>query len=329
MTTQETFLVTGGMGCIGAWTLAHLIKDGRNAVSFDISTQRQRLDLLLTPEEQRAITFVHGDLTNFSQVRETLETHNITHIIHLAALQIPFCKADPVMGARVNVIGTLNVFEATRRTGISHLAYASSVGIYGPPEEETGQNHAPSCIAAPKRPPTTLYGVYKIANEETARIYWQDHHVSSTALRPYIVYGPGRDQGLTSDPTKAILAAIVAKPFRINYGGVAQYHFVSDVASQFIEAALRPLDGAYGFDLGTAPHTMEEFVSIIRHIKPDAEITYAANVQLPFPICDGRKLKHHFPQIVQTPLREGIEKTISHFERCLADGQITDPSAML
>jgi nucleoside-diphosphate-sugar epimerase len=316
MTDQEIFLVTGGMGCIGAWTLAHLVKQGRRAISLDISTQRRRLDLLLTPEEQRAITFVQGDITNFSQVLDVFETYNVTHVIHLAALQIPFCKADPVMGARVNVVGTLNIFEAARRAGMGHLAYASSVGIYGPPEEQTN-----SLSTASKRP-QTLYGVYKIANEGSARIYWQDHQVSSTALRPYIVYGPGRDQGLTSDPTKAILAAVVGKPFHINYGGIAQYHFVSDVALQFIEVALNPLNGAYSFDLGTAPHTMEEFVKIIRHYKPEAEITYEADVQLPFPTCDGRELRHYFPQMVETSLTEGIEKTIAHFEQCLIDGRM-------
>ncbi len=312
MIDRETFLVTGGMGCIGAWTLTHLVKQRRSAVSLDISTQRDRLDLLLTPEEQHAITFVQGDITDFSQVLDIFETYNVTHVIHLAALQIPFCKADPVMGARVNVVGTLNIFEAAHRAGISHLAYASSVGIYGPPEDS---------LSAPKRP-QTLYGVYKIANEGTARIYWQDHQLSSTALRPYIVYGPGRDQGLTSDPTKAILAAVTDKPFHINYGGIAQYHFVSDVALQFIEAALNPLNGAYSFDLGTSPHTMEEFVSIIRHYKPEAEITYEADVQLPFPTCDGHEFRHHFPQVVQTSLTEGIEKTIAHFEQCLTDGRM-------
>ncbi len=314
MTAEETFLVTGGMGCIGAWTLAHLVKQKRHAVNFDISTQRQRLDLLLTPEEQGAITFVQGDITDFSQVLDVFETYNITHVIHLAALQIPFCKADPVLGARVNVVGTLNIFEAARRAGIGHLAYASSVGVYGPPEEQMSLSSGD----APKRP-ETLYGVYKIANEGTARIYWQDHQVSSTALRPYIVYGPGRDQGLTSDPTKAIWAAVVGKPFHINYGGIAQYHFVSDVALQFIEAALKPLNGAYSFDLGTEPHTMEEFVGALQHYKPSAEITYEADVQLPFPTCDDRELRLHFPQMVQTPLTEGIEKTIVHFERCLTE----------
>ena len=54
--------------------------------------------------------------------------------------------------------------------------------------------------------PRTLYGVYKQANESTAKVYYQDHDLSSIGLRPYVIYGPGRDQGMTSTPTKALLA---------------------------------------------------------------------------------------------------------------------------
>lgn len=313
---QDCFLVTGAMGCIGAWTLYNLVKQGKEAISFDVSDDRHRLNLLLTPEEQEAITFVQGDITNFPQVLETFRSYNITHPIHLAALQVPFCKKDPVKGAQVNVVGTVHVFEAARQTGLNHVTYASSIAVYGPPQDyqdEIVKDDAPFA-------PRTLYGVYKVANEGTARIYWQDHQISSTALRPYIVYGPGRDQGLTSDPTEAMLAAVVGKPFHINFGGTSQYHFVSDVALQFIEASLKGLDGAHGFNLGTIPVTIADIVAIIRRVKPGVEITYA-DVSLPFPVCDGLEFQRHFPQTT-TPLEEGIRQTIECFDTCLQDGRL-------
>jgi nucleoside-diphosphate-sugar epimerase len=205
---QPVYLVTGAMGCIGAWVLHHLIKQGKQAVSFDLSQNTSRLNLLLEPEEQSGITFLTGDLTNPVQVLAAARDHAVTHILHLAALQVPFCRANPALGAQVNVTGTVNMFEAARQCGINHLAYASSVAVYGPPApEQAGQ----VLHEAPLQP-ATLYGVYKVANENTARIYWQDHHISSTALRPYTVYGVGRDQGFTSDPTKAMLAAAAGGP---------------------------------------------------------------------------------------------------------------------
>ena len=90
------YLVTGSMGCLGAWTIAHLIREGKPVVSFDLSTNRHRLNLLLSHEEQETIAFVQGDLSSADQVVAVFGVYGVTHVIHLAALQVPFCRADPV-----------------------------------------------------------------------------------------------------------------------------------------------------------------------------------------------------------------------------------------
>src|SRR5579871_1825458 len=128
----ENYLVTGAMGCIGAWTLYHLVREGKHAVSFDLSDNRQRLDLLMSKDEQNAITFVQGDLTSFDQVNAVMRDQQITHIVHLAALQVPFCRANPVVGSQVNVTGTVNIFESAKQNAIHHLTFASSMAVYGP-----------------------------------------------------------------------------------------------------------------------------------------------------------------------------------------------------
>src|SRR5258708_2646134 len=129
MPENHTYLVTGALGCIGAWTVYHLVQQGHKVVSFDLADHGHRIDMLLTPEEQQAVTFVRGDLVDTAQVLQTFNDHGITHVIHLAALQVPFCRANPVLGAQVNVVGTVNIFEAARQTGVSHLAYASSIAV--------------------------------------------------------------------------------------------------------------------------------------------------------------------------------------------------------
>jgi nucleoside-diphosphate-sugar epimerase len=317
--SRNTFLVTGALGCIGAWTVYHLLKQGQRVVSFDLYDSGHRLDLLLTPAEQSTITFVRGDLSDFSQVVNVYKTHGITHVVHLAALQVPFCRADPVKGAQVNVVGTVNIFEAARQCGVAHIAYASSIAVFGPPEEYPAGAMANEAPFAPK----TLYGVYKQANEGTARVYWLDHKISSTTLRPYTVYGPGRDQGLTSDPTKAMLAAAAGQPFHINFGGRMQLQHASDVALQFIEAARHPLDGAHGFNLGGRVVDISEVVSLIQRIKPGAQVTHKAT-PLPFPEAfDDSELRRHFAKVYETPLEDGVRQTIEHFETALADGRIS------
>lgn len=322
MAASPVYLVTGSMGFIGAWTLHHLVRQGKTAVSYDLSTNRSRVDMLMTPAEQSAIRFVTGDLTNTDHVMQTVETHAITHIIHLGALQVPFVRANPVLGAQVNVVGTANLFEAAKKYAIPHVVYASSIAVYGPPERY------PHGLIAHDAPldPHTLYGVYKQSNELAARVYWEEYGLTSAALRPYIVYGVGRDQGMTSEPTKAMLAAAARKPYHIAFGGVGQYQLGSDTAQQFILAADQPLQGAYVFNLGGVPTDMTEIVAMIRSARPDAQVTIE-DKRLPFPLgFDDSALREHYPTVYETPLHDGIQQTIAHFERCLRDGTLTLPT---
>lgn len=319
MMAENVYLVTGSMGFIGAWTLYHLVRQGKQAVSYDLSDRRDRVNLLLTQEEQSAIRFITGDLTHTEQVMRTIAEQGITHIIHLGALQVPFVRANPILGAQVNVVGTANLFEAAKQHGIAHLAYASSIAVYGPPDRYPPGLIAPDAAHLP----STLYGVYKQANEGMARVYWEEYQLSSTALRPYIVYGVGRDQGLTSEPTKAMLAVAAGKPYHIAFSGVSQYQLGSDVALQFIDAAERPLGGAFAFNLGGTPTAMHEIVSLMRQARPTAQVT-VEDKALPFPIgFDDSPLRQHFPIVYQTPLADGIRQTIEHFEACLADGRLS------
>jgi nucleoside-diphosphate-sugar epimerase len=308
---QKTFLVTGAMGCIGAWVLKHLVAQGERAVAFDLSTDRHRLDWVMTPDKQAAITFVQGDLTDTRQVKEAFTANEVTRVVHLAALQVPFCRANPVLGSQVNVTGTVNLFEAAREAGVRRLAYASSIAVYGPASEYPA---GPVAHEAPHAP-RTLYGIYKVANEGTARIYWQDHGISSLGLRPYTVYGVGRDQGMTSDPTKAMWAAVKGEPFEIGFGGVMQFQLASDVALQFVDAADHGGEGAHVFNLGTPPVGVDEVIEIIREIRPEAQIT-RKEIRLPFPESfDDAALRAHVSHVYETALSEGIGLTMEHFER--------------
>ena len=108
----------------------------------------------------------------------------------------------------VNVVGTLNVFEVARRRReqVQGIVYASSAAVFGP-EEAYGGSTIPE--GAPLLP-DTHYGVFKQCNEGNARVYFLDDGISSVGLRPWAVYGVGRDRGITSGPTKAIKATVAA-----------------------------------------------------------------------------------------------------------------------
>ncbi|HSI97830.1 MAG TPA: SDR family oxidoreductase, partial [Gaiellaceae bacterium] len=260
--------------------------------------------------ERTRVTLVEGDVTEGEMLGRALDEHEITHVVHLAALQVPFCRAEPARGAHVNVHGTVVVFEAVkaRRGRISGLAYASSTAVYNAAD----RSPAPESGGAE---PSTLYGVYKLANEGTARVFWQDEDVASIGIRPYVVYGPGRDQGLTSGPSLAMAAAARGESYKIAYGGTAQYDFAPDVGRAFALAARAATDGAHVANFPGEPSTMQEVVAAIEAAAPESagKITWEEG-QLPFPeSLQGKLLEHLLGPLLHTPLADGVRRTIEHF----------------
>ena len=321
---NDRFLITGALGCIGAWTVRNLVREGTPVVVFDLASDPRRLKLIMSDDELARVTFVTGDITDLEALERALDDHAITRVIHLAALQIPFVRANPPLGARVNVVGTVNVFEAVarRRDRIGSLVYASSAAVYD--AVDAGESGVVAHGATGH--PTTLYGVFKQANEGTARVYWQDARVASIGLRPYIVYGPGRDQGLTSSPTKAMVAAALGKPYHIPYGGRAAYQYADDVARTFIACARAPFQGAEIFNLGGSVATMGEIVAAIEAAAPEVRglITFD-DKPLPFPEAfDAAPLEQVIGTLPFTPLAQAVAATIALFRERIAAGMMPD-----
>jgi nucleoside-diphosphate-sugar epimerase len=217
---------------------------------------------------------------------------------------IPLAAADPPRGALVNVVGTVNVFEAARRCGVAGAAYASSAAVYdrsdGVRVAEDADGH-----------PASHYGVHKQANEGAARMYWRDGGLANVGLRPHVVYGPGRDHGLTAGPTLAMLAAARGESYEIPFGGRAQFQFAPDVASQFIDAARTASAGAVVRNVGGPSEHVADVVAAIEEAIPEAagRITFKHDVLLPLP--DDMESSH--PPV--TPLRQGVSETIELFRR--------------
>src|SRR5262245_23251530 len=141
------YLVTGVLGAIGAWTARTLLDRGSSVVGLDVGDSRHRLDIAFEPGEHDGLTLVQGDITSLDELERLVARHEITNIVHLAAMQVPFVRERPALGALVNVVGTANVLEAARRAGLNTpVVYASSIAVFGP----TGGSD-----------PQTLYGVFK------------------------------------------------------------------------------------------------------------------------------------------------------------------------
>ncbi|RBI84983.1 NAD-dependent epimerase/dehydratase [Rhodosalinus halophilus] len=301
-------LVTGAGGCIGAWTVAILSRSGVPVVAFDLNDARARPALVMGEEGAAALTWETGDIADRGRLDEICDRHGIGAIIHLAGLQVPFCKADPAAGARVNVEGTINVLELARHRRLKRTAYASSVAAHGmPPGGEA--------VA-------TLYGAYKLANEYTARIYWLDWGVPSVGIRPNVVYGVGRDQGMTSGVSVALAHAARGEAYEIAFGGPVSWLYAGEAAAAFIAAVAREGDDARVFDLNGACISVEDGIEILSRIAPGHRVT-TTGTRLPFPpdLSDGpiRDQLGDYPSIAP---EEGIRATYEAFARLAGQGRL-------
>ncbi len=127
-------LMTGGFGCIGSWVAKQLVDLGDEVWVLDLREDTHRLDLIAEPEERQRVHFVQGDVALAGSVQSAVERVQASHILHLAGLQTPTCRANPILGARVNVIGTLAVFETAVAlpAQVRRVVYASSAAVHGP-----------------------------------------------------------------------------------------------------------------------------------------------------------------------------------------------------
>ena len=322
---EKRYLVTGALGCIGAWIVRMLVTRSTPVVAFDQATDVRRLRQIMSDEELAAVKFVEGDVTDPSALERVLDEHGITNVIHLAALQTPGAAAKPLLGAHINVVGTVAVFEAARRRRdiVRQVDYASSIAMFVTGDVDP-VSHRLEADAVPH--PVTHYGVWKQANEGTARVTWLEGGVSSVGFRLPVIYGVGRDQGLTSDATKAIVAAVLGRHYRIGFGGCALLSYVDDAARAFIVASQTPLTGAHVFNLGGTSLHMSEVVAAIEHVLPEAGglITFEGPT-LSFPDAWAVDSQQALGPLPVTPLAVGISQTAEILRGLARNGRL-DPA---
>ena len=172
-----------------------------------------------------------------------------------------------------------------------------------------------------------MYGVFKRANESAAWVYGTEGQLASIGLRPHTVYGVGRDQGLTSAPTTAMLSAASGVPYTIPYGGAGQLQLAQDVAQAFIRASLAETDDATVHNIPGPRVSVAEVVGAIAEVMPESAGTIDFDdVPLPFPEeADSGSFQQLAPGLAPTPLVDGVCSTIEHFRALLASGVLRSP----
>ncbi len=291
-------LITGGGGFLAAWIARRLAARGTRLRLFDVPGAPRVANDILAPRDAAQLEWCDGDVRQAGDVHAALE--GCDGVIHLAGVLTPACSADPVRGAEINLIGSLHVFDAARAHGLAKVVYASSAGVYGPAHSRHPE-------------PATHYGAFKLAVEGAARASWNEHRLESVGFRPFVVYGPGRESGVSAGPSLACRAAARGERYTIGFTGACGLVYVDDVAQAFENALLAPVEGAHVHNLVGQVHTMDEVIAEIRRQVPDADLraegpplTIAADVR-------EEGLEALLPARGRRTLAQGLAATLSHY----------------
>ena len=282
-----------------------MIRAGHTVRVLDVKPSPEiAIDIIGPPAA--AIEWLVDDIRNAKAVNSAM--NGCDAVAHLAAILTTDCQTDPVLGVEINLIGALRVFQAAKLHRLQRIVYARSAGVFGPNDGLTPR-------------PITHYGTFKLAIEGCARTYWEYDKISSVGFRPFVVYGPGRETGLTAGPSLACRAAAHGIAYTIPFTGRSNLLFVDDLAAAFVAALTMPLSGAHVFNLIGETATTEQVVEEIHRNVPAAKIS-AAGPLLPTSaeIAPDALLSSVLGQLPRAALAKGIAATVDYYRKARSHG---------
>ncbi len=266
-------MVTGGTGQVGAFLSKSLLRSGQEVLVFDAKPNLENIR-----EIRDRVTLVEGDVTNLPSIVETIRKYRVETVYHLAAVVVLDSRENPLKSANVNCMGTVNVFEAGKTTGLKRIIYMSSSAVYGRPEaygrEVVSEDDVPRC-------PIDPYSATKVMNEVFGQHYFSKFGVKTLGLRLAATWGPGRYVGFTgafNDMVRrlAIGESASLPPDFAFPGAQLRWLYVEDLGDLLVHA------GTVGegsikrrlYNVGTrGPFTPVDFVSTLKEVLPDARLS--------------------------------------------------------
>ncbi|MBT8185329.1 MAG: SDR family oxidoreductase [Eudoraea sp.] len=324
---MQTIFITGGTGCIGSVTIYKLLQSSQvdKIVIATRSGNTAALKLWQGDELDPRIEYITLDVADYDAIGNALQKVNPTHIIHLGAYQSPDCSKYHISGMEINTGGTMALFDAAEKLpDLKRFVFASSAAVYGMrdmyPQEVIPEN-------VPLAPPNH-YGIWKLAGEHLARLFYDSTGVPTVCLRLNTTYGKGRDKGKTSAPTNALKAIAMGSlnkktiPFEMPYQGRENYHFVEDVGAHFAACTLQPFEGFGAFNIKGETIAITEFLRIAEI--QAGKLGMGACVALS--VADGappnlfisdlshNKISATFKELPLTSIDEGVKKSLRAFQ---------------
>jgi UDP-glucose 4-epimerase len=209
---MSSVLVIGGTGTIGSWVTRRLVERGSRVVTYS-----RRPDTTLLKDIVGKFESVAGDIMDLPALIQAIKQYEVDRVVHMSALLTRALEANLFMGYRVNVDGTLNVFEACRLMGVKRVVYASAKAVYAMVQGQYGHpTYKPIDEDYPKAP-YSVYGATKFFTENMGLFYHQIHGLDIVIVRFAVTYGPGKQarRGALGISSAIIESAMFEKPITV------------------------------------------------------------------------------------------------------------------
>ena len=252
MANQETVLVTGGSGLLGATLVHQLVAEGQEKpVVLDINPTPTRLD-----DVSDQVEYVVGDVGDPDVLHSVIGKTRPSKIYHFAAYLAEPCEKKPLEAVRINVEGFMHLLDEARRHDVSQVLFSSSLGTYGLDLTDDDILNDKTL-----QRPLSMYGITKLFAEGVGRFYKRKYGLDYRGIRYPAIVGPGvRATGYVTYTSAMIEFSARGEPYTVTIEPSTQVPLVH------VEDAARAM-----IMLGRAP---------VENIKT---ITYLINGVLPVP----------------------------------------------
>jgi UDP-glucose 4-epimerase len=301
-------LVTGGAGFIGSHLVERLLAAGDRVRVLDNLSTGKRSNLPPSPP----VEFIEGDIRDAATVE--LAVRGVDAIVHLAAVaSVQASVDDPVGTHATNLVGTLNLLEATRRHGVGRFIYASSAAVYG---DTTTLPVAEDSRLAPLSP----YAADKLAGEHYLDFYGRKYGLRGTAFRFFNIYGPRQDPSSPYSGVISIFADRLRAGAAVTVFGDGQqtrdFVYVGDLA-RILASALRN-DKAVGRVINVGRGVECSLLELLKTLEQLSDASIARHHQaarvgdIVRSCADVQRLQAVFGEVPATPMVDGLGALLQH-----------------
>ena len=302
-------IVTGGAGFIGSHIVDAYLSAGHDVLVLDSLWEHGGGRRVNVPERAN---FVHMDIRDQGVMRIFQEFKPEIVSDHAAQHSVAISSRDPKLDADVNVMGMLNVLDASVKTGVKKVIFASSGATYGTPDR------LPMSESTPQRPESP-YGITKMVTEHYLRFYKNERGLDFTALRYGNVYGPRQDPNGEAGVIAIFIGKFLKREgVRIDWDGdqTRDYIYVKDIARLNVLSLDKGSGGCYAIGTNTRTSVNDIYHSLVEISGFEAPITHgpkrpgdARDAQF-----DASLAKKDLGWKAQTTIRVGMRETYDYFK---------------